>query len=1009
MALESILMLHFAILLLCFCTGIFHVAESTALSIVSDKEALMSLKSQINMEMSNPLSTWDQDSSSPCNWTGVVCNRNGQRVIGLDLSGLRLSGSISPYLGNLSFLRSLQMQNNQLTGNLPEQLGNLFRLRSLNVSFNSLTGAIPSNISQCKELRVLDLMQNRMTGGIPEEIGQLKELQVLNLARNQLFGPFSSSLVNISTLTNLNLGTNSLDGPIPSDLSHLRNLKYLDLTINNFTGTVPASIYNMSSLVYLALASNDLWGDLPSNVGVTLPNLLGFNFCINKFTGTIPGSLHNLTRIRIIRMAHNLLHGSVPPGLGNLPDLEMYNIGYNRIVSSGTNGFSFLESLKNSTRLNFLAVDSNLLEGVIPETIGNLSKVLKKFYMGGNRVYGSIPPSVGQLRGLELLDMSNEAIYGEIPPEIGQLEELQVLGLAGNLLSGKIPNSLGNLQKLNKIDLSKNELLGSIPATFKNFQSLLSMDLSNNKLNGSIPPEILHLPSLSAFLNLSRNCLTGPLPEEVGFLEGVVTIDISDNRLSGEIPKAIGNCKSLEHLLLARNMLSGHIPDTLGDIRGLGTLDLSLNQLNGTIPFDLKNLQALQVLNLSFNNLEGDVPSGGVFVDPSKVHLEGNKNLCLETTCNNRHAHRRRLILVSSLIGALIAVCFTVAFLFYLRKGKAKVETTSESLKHRHRMIAYNELCLATNNFSKENLVGIGSFGSVYKGQLTEGTAVAVKVINTEATGSWKSFTAECAALRHVRHRNLVKLITTCSSIDFKNSGFLALVYEFMSNGNLEDWITGKRRTSDGEGLNVVDRLNVAIDIACAINYLHHECEAPIVHCDLKPSNILLDSDMTAKVGDFGLARLLINNGGDQPSISCTHTLKGSIGYIPPEYGFGEKPSTAGDVYSFGILLLELFTGRSPRHASFTEGLSLKKWVDINSHTNIEEVLYPELHEEGDSIDQEIQGDCLIKVMGIGLSCAADSPDNRITMRVALHRLKAIRDALLKPDRHKNSKSLMHH
>ena len=107
--------------------------------------------------------------------------------------------------------------------------------------------------------------------------------------------------------------------------------------------------------------------------------------------------------------------------------------------------------------------------------------------------------------------------------------------------------------------------------------------------------------------------------------------------------------------------------------------------------------------------------------------------------------------------------------------------------------------------------------------------------------------------------------------------------------------------------------------------------------------------------------------------------------------------------------MLELFTGKSPRHASFTEGLSLKKWVDINSHTNIEEVLYPELHKDCDSIDQEIQGDCLIKVMGIGLSCAADSPDNRITMRVALHRLKAIRDALLKPDRHKNSKSLMHH
>ncbi|KAL3514403.1 hypothetical protein ACH5RR_027120 [Cinchona calisaya] len=1004
MALKNTLMLkNFAHLVVFFCIGIFVVTESATFSIITDKEALISVKSQISMELSNPLSTWDQESSSPCNWTGVVCNRNGQRVIELDLSGLKLAGSISPHVGNLSSLRSLQMQNNQLTGNLPVEIGRLFHLRTLNASSNSLTGAIPSNISQCKELRILDLMQNQITGEIPEEISQLKELQALNLARNRLFGPFPTSIVNISTLTNLNLGTNSLGGQIPNDMSRLRNLKNLDLTINNFTGTVPPSIYNMSSLVYLALASNNLSGDLPSYVGVTLPNLLGFNFCINKFTGTIPGSLHNLTRIRIIRMAHNLLHGSVPPGLENLPDLEMYNIGFNNIVSSGRNGFSFLESLTNSTRLNFLAIDSNLLEGVIPESIGNLSKVLKKFYLGGNRVYGSIPPSVGQLSGLELLDMSFDSISGEIPQEIGLLEELEVLGLAGNLLSGNIPNSLGNLQKLNKIDLSRNQLFGGIPTTFNKFQNLLSMDLSNNRLNGSIPPEILRLPSLSAFLSLSTNDLSGSLPEEVGFLESVVTIDISDNRLSGVIPKSIGKCKSLEHLLLAKNMLSGQIPDTLGDARGLESLDLSSNQLSGSVPFDLQNLQALQALNLSFNYLEGEVPSGGVFADPSKVHLEGNKKLCLmEFSCRNKPAGRtRRLIVVCTVIAATLAVCFTVAFLFYIRKSKAKVEKTTESFRQEHRMIAYDELRLATNNFNKGNLVGTGSFGSVYKGLLTEGTAVAVKVINTETTGSWKSFIAECAALRHVRHRNLVKLITTCSSIDFKNSDFLALVFEFMSNGSLEDWITGNKRTSNGDRLNVLERLNVAIDIACAINYLHHECEAPVVHCDLKPSNVLLDSDMTAKVGDFGLARLLINNNsGDQPSISYTHTLMGSIGYIPPEYGFGEKPSTAGDVYSFGILLLQLFTGKSPRHESFMEGLSLKKWVEINFPNNIEEVLDQELlfqaihlYEEGKSINQEIQGDSLIKVMEIGLSCAADSPDKRITMKDALHKLKTAAEA----------------
>ena len=193
------------------------------------------------------------------------------------------------------------------------------------------------------------------------------------MARNKLFGLFPSSIANITILSIINLGTNSLDGKMHSNLSRLRNLKFLDLRINNFSGTVPASIYNVSSLVYLALPSKNLWCDLPSSIGVTLPNLLGFNFSFNRFTGTVPGSLHSLTRIRMIRLAHNLSHGSIPPGLENLPELEMCNRGFNRIVASGGNGFSLLESLTKRTRLNFLAIDSILLEGVIPKTMGNLS------------------------------------------------------------------------------------------------------------------------------------------------------------------------------------------------------------------------------------------------------------------------------------------------------------------------------------------------------------------------------------------------------------------------------------------------------------------------------------------------------------------------------------------------------------------------------------------------------------------------------------------------------------
>ncbi|XP_026434169.1 probable LRR receptor-like serine/threonine-protein kinase At3g47570 [Papaver somniferum] len=1056
-----------------------HYVESSSLTV--DREALLLFKSSI-IDPSNTLSSWNTSLNNVCEWTGVICdqvivgnnstrNKNQTRVTGLDLEGLGLSGTLS--LGSLSFLRVLHLPNNKFSGTLtlPNYIGELCQLRTLNISSNNIHGQIPLSIVKCSELRILDLMGNQFTGNIPPEIGQyLLRLQVLKLNQNQLSGTIPPSIGNISSLTVLDLGTNTIGGPIPSELGRLQKLKTLSLSINNLTGTVPPSLYNIASLVHFALPSNNLWGEIPSDVGDKLPNLIDFNFCINKFTGGIPGSLHYLPNIQNIRMAHNLLEGTVPPGLGNLRSLRMYNVGYNRIAGS----LDFISSFRTSPHLDFLALDGNLFQGAIPESIGFALSATKltKLYLGGNRISGKIPPSISLLTNLALLNLSYNSISGEIPPEIGDLKNLQELVLAENKISGGIPPTLGDLNKLNVLDLHGNGLSGAIPNSLGSLQRLNSMDLSRNELNGSIPGQVLSgISGLSSLLNMSRNSLSGSLPQEVRNLKNLVTIDVSHNKLSGSIPNSIEGCRSLQKLFMSSNSFSGRIPSRLANVLGLEILDLSSNQLSGPIPNNLEKLQALHFLNLSYNNLEGQLPSTGVFENFTNVYVQGNFKLCANSShfssslsvCRQRRKKSVAtrvvvlLIIASSSVFCLLLVASFVYYMLIYRKNAAnggvsnKIKVHDEELfRGRHQLVSYEELRAATDNFDEANLVGSGSFGSVYKGKLWGEVMVAVKVLNLDQAGASKSFFAECDALKSVRHRNLVKLITSCSSIVLRKTNsteFRALVYEFLSNGSLDDWIRGRirrRRTvsSDDDSdyndeenafvnsmdyrdedqengpvvLNGVERLNVAIDVASALDYLHHDCEVPVVHCDLKPSNIILDHDMTAKVGDFGLARTLLNtDGNDQSTTTATYGLKGSIGYIPPEYGQGLKPSTRGDVYSFGIMLLEMFTGRSPTHEGFNGGISLVKWVESVYPNDILQVLDPQLqmlHQTSEPSlpiimngitgsschfeDKQIEHGFFISTIGVGLSCALDAPEMRITIREALQRLKKIRDSLVK-------------
>lgn len=368
----------------------------------------------------------------------------------------------------------------------------------------------------------------------------------------------------------------------------------------------------------------------------------------------------------------------------------------------------------------------------------------------------------------------------------------------------------------------------------------------------------------------------------------VQVIDVSKNKLSGAIPSTIGQCLNLLYLDLSENSFEGPIPSSLFNLKGVEYIDLSSNNLSGSIPNSLGTLQYLKLLNLSANELQGEVPKEGIFLNTSGIFLNDNSGLCgglsdlglSKCTTIKGHSHRSRRILIvgvatSAAICTLVLLCFLLILFKKRKMQQGSTVTNVTSFDGPRRLYSYYNLRSATNNFSPEKLIGSGSFGFVYKGVLGDGTVTAVKVFDMDRSGASKSFIAECEALKNIRHRNLVKIISACSTPSFK-----ALVLQFMPNGSMESWLHHETKDSR-PSLSLKQRLEIAIDVASAMEYLHHDCETPVVHCDLKPSNVLLDQNMTAHVGDFGLARILYGT-ASADRISSTLGLKGSFGYIAP-------------------------------------------------------------------------------------------------------------------------------
>ncbi|KAF5732071.1 Leucine-rich receptor-like protein kinase family protein putative isoform 1 [Tripterygium wilfordii] len=895
----------------------------------------------------------------------------------LDLSSNRFHGPILS-VSNNSFLRltSFNVSNNTLNGQIPSDIC----ASVLDFSNNDFTENIPSTLGQCSNLKIFRAGFNNLSGTIPDDIYGITSLQQLSLPVNSLSGHIDG-VVSLTNLTVLDLYSNNFDGLIPQDIGKLAELVSLQLHINNFSGSLPSSLSNCIRLRVLNLRVNQLGGNLSDFDFSKLLQLTTLDLGNNLITGNLPSSLYSCKSLTAIRVAGNKLSGEILPDIAALQVLSFLSISNNSIIN--INGA--LRNLMGCKNLTALIVSKNFLNELMPND-----------------------------------DSLTDA---------DAFQNLQVLAFGGCQLIGQVPTWLANLKNLEVLDLSVNQITGFIPGWLGNLTYLFYLDLSSNFISGEFPKELTRLPALTSGETkhkVNRSYLELPVfvmpnnatNQQYNQLSSLPpAFYLRNNSLSGNIPAEIGQLKYLHVLDLSNNNFSGNIPDQISNLTNLEKLDLSGNDLSGVIPASLKGLHFLSSFSVANNSLQGQIPSGGQFDTFSSSSFDGNPWLCgpiVQRSCSNptapphsvapRKSPNTRLI-----IGLVLGTCFgaglfiTVLALWILSKrriiprgdlDKIELEMLSNNSNYgvspgpgkdasliilfssncnEIKDLTISELLKATDNFNQENIVGCGGFGLVYKAVLANGTKLAVKKLSGDMGLMEREFRAEVEALSTAQHENLVSLRGYCV-----HEGFRLLIYSFMENGSLDYWLHEK---ADGASqLDWPTRLKIVRGASRGLAYMHQICEPHIVHRDIKSSNILLDEKFEAHVADFGLSRLILPY-----QTHVTTELVGTLGYIPPEYGQAWVATLRGDMYSFGVVMLELLTDKRPVEV-FKPKLSreLVSWVQqMRNEGKQDQIFDPFLRGKG--FDEE-----MLQVLDMACMCVNHNPFKRPTIKEVADWLKNI-------------------
>ncbi|KAG6409210.1 hypothetical protein SASPL_132244 [Salvia splendens] len=899
-----------------------------------------------NYTKGRSLSDWDYSTKGNnfCSYSGITCDSSGQNIVGIDISGWSLSGEFPSQLCSyLPKLRLLRLGHNNFNLSL-SPITNCTSLEEFNATSLFLTGNLP-DFTPLSSLKVLDLSYNLFSGDFPLSVTNLTNLETLNFNENPTFNSWQlpETLTKLTSLKSLILSTCMLVGEIPTLVGNLTSLVDLELSGNYLSGRVPRELGRLENLEHLELYYNELEGQIPHEIG-NLTNLVDLDMSVNKLTGEIPASLCRLPKLRVFQLYTNALTGEIPP------------------------------EIANSTTLNTLSLYENLLTGEVPSGLGR-SSVIVAMDLAENRLSGRLPEGLCSGGRLHYLLMLQNNFSGEIPKSYAECKSIVRFRVSDNSLEGEIPTGVFSLPLASIIDLGFNNFIGSISQTIGNARNLSQLFLVGNRLSGSIPREI----------SLATN---------------LVKIDLSNNLLSGEIPHEIGGLRNLNILMLQNNKLNSSIPESLSSLKSLNALDLSNNFLTGEIPESLSKLLPTS-LNFSNNLLSGVIPTpftkGGMLES-----FLGNPNLCLPSNfhpssslsqnlsiCSEKPYFKKRAACIWTLTSILLAILIIgIAFLAkkWYTKEKKVVETydTMSNSFFSYDMKSFHRLSFDQREIMdamvEKNIVGYGGSGTVYKIELSSGEVVAAKKLwGRKSTASEeqlvmeKELVTEVETLGSIRHKNIMKLYSYLSTLDCS-----LLVYEYMPNGNL--WEALHR------GKVVLDwpiRHQIAVGVAQGLAYLHHHLMPPIVHRDIKSTNILLDINYEAKLADFGIAKILQARGSHD---STTNVIAGTYGYLAPEYAYSSRATTKCDVYSFGVVLLELVTGKKPVEAAFGEGKNIVSWVRAKAE---------ETAEDGsrEVVDKRVSGlyeDDMVKVLTIALRCTGGAPALRPSMsEVAQHLIEA--------------------